>query len=127
MNDAIELPTYTGEELAGLSPAELIDTVIENDDRVPRNVIDACARRGDEITAYLGILHQDDFLWDTESGDGVWWLRLHAAMILGMIPSEQAGLLLVEFMRRMSLEEDEDMQDGWQVNGLRCLKTSLSV
>ncbi len=111
MNDAIELPIYTGEELAGLSPAELIDTVIENEDRVPRNVIDECARRGDEMTAYLGMLHRDDFLRDTESGEGVWWLRLHAAMILGLIPSEEAGLLLVDFMRRMSLEEDEDMQD----------------
>ncbi len=111
MNDAIELPIYTGEELAGLSPAELIDTVIENDDRVPRNVIDECARRGDEMTAYLGMLHQVGFLWDPEHSDGVWWLRLHAAMILGLIPSEEAGLLLVEFIRRLSLEEDEDMQD----------------
>ena len=111
MNDAIELPIYTGEELAGLSPAELIDTVIENEDRVPRNVIDECARRGDEMTAYLSMLHRDDFLWDLDYSDGVWWLRLHAAMILGLIPSEQAGLLLVELMRRLSLEEDEDMQD----------------
>lgn len=111
MNDAIELPIYTGEELAGLSPAELIDTVIENEDRVPRNVIDECAWRGDEMTGYLNMLHRDGFLWDTDYSDGVWWLRLHAAMILGMIPSEQAGLLLVELMRRMSLEEDEDMQD----------------
>ena len=44
MNDAIELPIYTDGELAGLSPTELIDTVIENEDRVPRNLIDECAR-----------------------------------------------------------------------------------
>ena len=32
-------------------------------------------------------------------------------MILGLIPGEQAGLLLVAFMRRMALEDDDDMQD----------------
>lgn len=110
MNDAIVLPTYLDEELAKLSPSELTDILIEDCDRAPRNVIDECARRGDEMTGHLSILHHDDFLWDTESGAGVWWLRLHAPMILGLIPSEQAGLLLVELMRRMSLE-DEYQQD----------------
>jgi hypothetical protein len=75
MNDAIELPIYTGEELAGLSPAELIDTVIENEDRVPRNVIDECAWRGDEMTGYLNMLHRDGFLWDTDYSDGVWCMQ----------------------------------------------------
>lgn len=111
MNDAIVLPAYIDDELAGLSPAELIDIVIENEDRVPRNLIDECARRGDEMTGHLFMLHRDDFLWETESGEGAWWLILHAAMILGLIPSENAGLLLVELMRRMSQEGDDDMQD----------------
>jgi len=111
MNDVVALPIYTDEELVELSPAELIDTLIENEDRVPRNVIDECARRGDEMTAYLSMLHRDGFLWDSDYSDGVWWLRLHAAMILGLIPSEQAGVLLVDMMYGLSLEEDEDMQD----------------
>ena len=121
MNEQLQLPAYPDEDLAGLSPAELIDTVIENEDRVPRNLIDACARRGDEMTEYLRQLHEDDFLWNLDTddladeledaADGIWWLRLHAAMILGQIPSEQAGLLLVEFMRRMSREDDENLQD----------------
>ena len=111
MNDPIVLPTYPDEDLAELSPAELIDTIIEDEDRVPRNVIDECARRGDAMTEYLGRLHDDDFLWLPETEDDVWWLPHHAVMILGLIPSEQAGLLLVEFMRRMSLEGDEDLQD----------------
>lgn len=111
MDEEIVLPAYADEELAGLSPAELIDVVIENEDRVPRNLIDECARRGDAMTEYLSMLHRDDFLWDDESGDGVWWLRLHAPMILGQIPGEAAGLLLVELMRRMSLDGDDDVQD----------------
>ncbi len=117
MNDPIELPTYPDKVLAELSPSKLTDILIEDQDRVPRNVIDACACSGDEMTAYLRQLHEDDFLWQDneddpeEIADGKWWLCLHAAMILGLIPSEQAGLLLVELMRRMSLEDDDDLQD----------------
>jgi hypothetical protein len=117
MNAQIELPTYPDEYLAELSPSKLTDILIEGQDRVPRNVIDTCVRCGDAMTEYLRQLHEDDFLWlDNENepeeiADGIWWLRLHAAMILGQIPSEQAGLLLVEFMRRMSLKDDENLQD----------------
>lgn len=118
MSDPIELPTYPDEDLAELSPSKLTDILIENEDRVPRNLVDECVRRGDEMTKYLQQLHEDDFLWDIDAGnfedvaDGIWWLRLHAVMILGLIPSEQAGLLLVELMRRMALEDDENLQ-GW--------------
>ncbi|MDO8463686.1 MAG: hypothetical protein Q7S46_00310, partial [Gallionella sp.] len=117
MNDLIELPAYPEEDLAELSPAELTDILIENLGRVPRNVIDACVLSGDEMTTHLRQLHEDDFLWldnadePDEIAEGIWWLRLHAAMILGQIPGEQAGLLLVELMRRMSLEDDDDLQD----------------
>ncbi len=110
MNDSITLPAYSSEDLAKLSPAELIGTVIEDEDRVPRNVIDECARRGDEMTEHLGMLHDDDFLWSDDASDGVWWLRHHAACIFGLIPSEQAGLKLVELMRHLA-QEDDDMQD----------------
>lgn len=113
MNEAITLPAYPDEELAKLSPAELIDIVIEDEDRVPRNVIDKCARRGDEMTEYLGRLHGDDFLWLPEEEGGVMWLQYHAVMILGLIPSERSGLLLVELLRRMSLEDYEDSMQDW--------------
>lgn len=117
MNASIELPTYPDEDLAKLSPSKLTDILIEDQDRVPRNVIDACARCGDAMTEYFRQLHDDDFLWQDneddpeEIADGKWWLRLHAAMILGLIPSKQAGLLLVELMRRMSQEDDDNLQD----------------
>jgi HEAT repeat protein len=117
MNDPIILPSYPDEELAELSPAKLTDILIEDQDCVPRNVIDACVRCGEAMTEYLRQLHEDDFLWIEcedeldEIAEGIWWLRLHATMILGKIPSEQAGLLLVELMRRMSQEEDGHLQD----------------
>jgi hypothetical protein len=110
MNDLPQLPTYSDEDLAELSPSKLTDILIEDQDRVPRNVIDECARRGDKMTEYLDIQDDDDFLWSDDDSDGVWWLRHHAACILGLIPSEQAGLKLVELMRNMA-QEDDDMQD----------------
>ena len=110
MNDPIDLPTYPDEDLSELRPPKLTDILIKDQDRVPRNVIDECARRGDEMTEYLDILYDDDFLWSDDASDGVWWLRHHAACILGLISSEQAGLKLVELMRHLS-QEDDDMQD----------------
>lgn len=110
MNDPIELPNYYDEDLAKLSPAELIGTVIEDGDRVPRNVIDECAKRGEGMVDYFLLLNEDDFLLSDDPVDGSWWLRQHMANILGLIPSEKAGLLLVEIMRHLS-QEDSDLQD----------------
>jgi hypothetical protein len=107
MTDA--LPAYTSEYLAGLSPATLIDLMIGDEDRVPRNVIDECASRGDEMTAALEdcVTHAGP----DDEAPGIWWLSLHAVAILGLIPSEAAGRLLIRLMRRMAEEEDFNLQD----------------
>ena len=110
MNDQIELPIYTAEYLSERSVAELVNTLIEDEDRAPRNLIDECAKRGDAMTKHLGILHDEDFLWDTEASNGEWWLRFHAACIFGLIPSEEAGLKLVGIMYRLA-QYDDDVQD----------------
>jgi len=105
-----ELPVITNETLASCSPAELINIMIEHEDRVPRNVIDECARRGEQMLDSLApIAHPDD-----EKADeipGYWWLRLHAVMILGLIPGEAAGRLLVIFIHSMNRDEDDNLQD----------------
>jgi hypothetical protein len=111
MNTETHLPVYTNDELANLSLPDLMVLIIGDEDRVPRNVIEECARRGDAMTECLGRLVEDSNGWQAKTTPGEWWLRLHAVMILGLIPSEAAGLLLVKFMRRMSLEEDENLQD----------------
>ena len=103
-------PTYPNENLTALSPSSLVDILIENEDRVPRNVIDECARRGDSMVEKLSYLIEDNMNWsDVSSGE--WWLKLHAVMILGLIPTERAGMLLVKFMRRMAREKDHDLPD----------------
>lgn len=111
MDDIQQLPVYSDDYLASLSLFELTDLLIENEDRVPRNVIDACARRGDEMTEHLRRLHETDYLWDPEGNTGLWWLGVHAPMILGLIPGEQAENLLVLLMRRISHDGEFNLQD----------------
>lgn len=103
------LPAYSEEHLARLDPTALIDLMIADEDRVPRNVIDAAARLGDPMVAAL----QDRLAgpWERSDEREGWWLRVHAVMILGLIAQENAGVLLVELMRRMSIEGDDDLQD----------------
>lgn len=111
MSVTIELPQYDSETLAACTPAELIENMIRDEDRVPRNVIDECARRGEQMLDILADIAEANDKLENET-PGYWWLRLHAVMILGLIPGEPAGLLLVDFIRNMCREEDEDLQ-GW--------------
>jgi len=62
MTTLTALPTFEDSVLTNLTPAELIDLILANEDRVPRNVIDACARRGE---AMLDVLAP----WELESLD----------------------------------------------------------
>jgi len=104
-------PAYADEQLAQMGSAALLELMIHDEDRVPRNVIDECARRGDEMVELLrGLLSNADN-WDDEATLGEWWRLLHAVMILGLIPSARAGLLLIDFMRSMSHADDHDLLD----------------
>jgi hypothetical protein len=105
------LPVYSGKSLVRLEPLELIRLVTGDEDRVPRNVIDECARRGEDMVLALERLCDDDRALTGEESRGEWWLPLHAVHILGLIASEEAGLLLVRFMRRMAQDGDDDLQD----------------
>ncbi len=106
----IELPEIKNEKLAACTPAELIDIMVAHEDRVPRNVIDECARRGEQMMDALAPVAQPDDEKETETS-GYWWLRLHAVMILGLMPGETAGRLLVVFIHGMNRDEDFDLQD----------------
>jgi hypothetical protein len=105
------LPPFADDTLASHTIAELAQSLIRNEDRVPRNLIDECARRGDEMAETLGALLHKDYYWGDDQGAGEWWLLHHAVMILGLIPSERAGRLLVDFLRRIDDAEDESLQD----------------
>ena len=105
------LPVYSGESLARLEPLELIWLVTGDEDRVPRNVIDECARRGKDMVLALERLCDNDRTSAGEESRGEWWLPLHAVHILGLIASQEAGLLILRFLRRMAQDGDDDLQD----------------
>ncbi len=111
MNAAQPLPAYSDEALRQLSPDELVDLLVGDEDRAPRNVIDECARQGEAMVDCLNGLLEDDACWRHDATRGQWWLLLHAMMILGLISGDRAGQVLVEFMRRMAREENEVLRD----------------
>jgi hypothetical protein len=105
------LPAYTDETLRASSVAEIMRILARDEDRVPRNVIDEAARRGDEMLDAIADLVDKDYNWGEDQSDGEWWRLLHAAMILGLMDSERAGELLVRFLRRMDAAEDEMLEE----------------
>ena len=111
MNIETTLPAYSDGELSALTVPELLDLLARDEDRVPRNVIDACSRRGAAMVSALGELLDRGDAWVPEHSDGQWWRALHTAMILGLMSGEAAGELLVRCMRRISDEDDENLED----------------
>ena len=111
MTESTGLPTFSAEALANASIDALSRWLVRSEDRAPRNLIDECARRGDEMAAHLGELLAKDYYWGEDQSAGEWWLLHHAVMILGLIPGERAGDLLVGFMRRIDEARDENLHD----------------
>jgi len=103
MNDTIPTPH-------DLAPAALLTRLVELEDRAPLAWIDAAAAHGDAMVAALQDVVDGELSWDSDSR-GEWWLLLHAAYILGRIPTEAAGRLLVRLMRAMDEHDDVDLQD----------------
>jgi uncharacterized protein (DUF2384 family) len=104
------LPTYDAETLREFAVPALIERLIADEDRAPRSLIDECAARGAPMVEHLAALIEDED-WHRDVSQGEWWLRLHAVKILGLVPTERAGLLLVAAMRRMERAGDHDLQD----------------
>ncbi len=112
MTTHTQLPGYANEQLAQLSESQLIELMIRDADRVPRNVIDACARRGEPMQTALGVLLSRETDWQQDDHhDGKFWLRLHTAMILGLMQGNAAGKLLIDLLLRIEIEQDDATQD----------------
>ena len=111
MNTPQSLPVYSDEALAAFTTDQLLELLAHDEDRVPRNAIDECARRGDTFVAHLDRLLTDHD-WENDATMGKWWRLLHAAMILGAIPTAAAGLLLASHMREMARHDQENLE-GW--------------
>lgn len=105
------LPSYAADRLAGLDNAELIEILIRDEDRVPRKVVDELARRGDAAVAALENRFASPEAWSADVSRGEWWLRLHAAMTFGLVPTTHAGEALIRWMRQLDAAGDDDMEE----------------
>lgn len=105
------LPAYAPGDLAQYDTEQLVNLLIADKDRAPRALVDECARRGEDMVPVLVRLVRDNAFWKADVERDMWWLGLHTVMILGLIPGESAGRLLVDIMRRMDEADDLDMQD----------------
>jgi hypothetical protein len=103
--------TYSDESLRTSTVADLMRLLARDEDRVPRNAIDECTRRGDEMLDAIAELLEKDYYWEEDQTDGEWWRLLHAVMILGRMDSARAGDLLVRFMRRMDEAGDDALEE----------------
>lgn len=106
----MKLPSYSDAALACLAPAQLIDLLVSDEDRVPLELIEACVAHGD---AMLAVIRETlDRLDPIDDGaDGLWWLSYHAAMIAGRLPSLEAGMFLIDLMHRLEATGDENMME----------------
>ncbi|MDB5904070.1 MAG: motif domain protein, partial [Betaproteobacteria bacterium] len=83
--------TYSDESLRTSTVADLMRLLARDEDRVPRNVVEECVRRGDEMLDAIAELLEKDYYWEEDQTDGEWWRLLHAVMILGRMDSARAG------------------------------------
>ena len=110
-----ELTEYSAGSLAAAHPAALLALLVRDEDRAPRALIDECARRDNAMVDHLESFVMNDSAWNDDASLGEWWLRYHAAMILGLMSSERAAQLLVALMRNIAVAEDDDLQD-WLIS-----------
>lgn len=103
MND---IPVFDPDTLSHAPVGDLLDLLIEHGDRVPRTLFDACVARGEDMVAALA-----DFYVRPDAPDerDIWWMELHAMFLLGAIPGEAAGRLLIDALRRADREEDSSL------------------
>jgi hypothetical protein len=104
----IRIPEYSARYLGSLSPDALVRLLEADEDRVLRNVIETCAGHADAMVHALRPLADRPSHEDATEGE--WWLRIHACMIAGLIPSAAAGELLWALL--LQIDEDEDL-DEW--------------
>jgi len=68
-------------------------------DRVPRRVIEECARRGDAMAERLAGIIRDADAWDEYESEEQWLHAFHAVHVLGLMDSALAGEALTHAMR----------------------------
>lgn len=93
------------------NPDDIVATLVRDEDRVSREFVDECARQGPAMVDTLAAVVGLEADWSVCESDGRWWLRLHAAFILGLMDDAASGHLLLQMMRRFAAGEDENLEE----------------
>lgn len=108
-NENKTLLIVTQQHLETLNNLQLIELMTQHNDRVPRNVIDESAKRGDSMAQALEERTHVTVYDDLE--DGQWWMHLHAIMILGLMEGQKAADALLSYFDMMEKNNDDNLQD----------------
>ena len=100
---------YADEFLRALAVDTLIECMVLDEDCVPRNFIDECARRGDAMLDALEAVLESPVPWSDDSRKGERWLILHTIHILGLISGVRAGEMLLRAMMRVWQQDEGQM------------------
>jgi len=106
------LPECNSELLQAMTIDQLVEWLLRHEDRVPRQVIDECARRGPAMEERLRALIYSSDSWCFNNSVPADWLLLHAVHILGLQDSEAAGCTLMEALLRAG-EKGHDFLLDW--------------
>ncbi|MFQ5488801.1 MAG: YecA family protein, partial [Gammaproteobacteria bacterium] len=106
-------PTFSTElqALQSMDISELMALLTTQEDRLSRNVVDECIRRGENIVPKLRALLENETYWSEEVSAGQWWALLHAIMILGAIPGQATAEALLLGFQRIQNHQDEALWD----------------
>jgi hypothetical protein len=110
-NELPALPGYSEDALASMDEKGLFALVTGNDDRLPLEVVHACASRKEAMVPLLCQHLENDSNWGNEVSDGDWWGLLHTIFILGLIPGEASARALLEGYRRITFDSNNNLAD----------------
>jgi hypothetical protein len=102
-------PGFNREHLELCTPEELLQLLIANEDRVPRELIDECVARGPAMLPLLRSHLDDARHWEDVTDDGHWWALLHAIHILGAMEGEATAHALLAAFQRMDTSRDDHL------------------
>lgn len=103
------IPEFLPTQLEECTARDLINLMIENEDRVSLSLFNACVSRMDETVAELKLFYH--YLHESNGNmtEGEWWMQIHSLFLLSSIPSDKAGFLAITMLELFW--DDPDYED----------------
>lgn len=116
LEDMPPLPVYSVDALARMDEQALLAVISSNEDRLPLEVVQECARRASAMVPLLSAMIENDANWQEDASDDIFWTLMHAIFILGLIPGEASANALLEGFRRINFDSNNNFTDWFSGN-----------